>query len=234
MMANEWILIAMLFATYSLVILWYRLFGVKGLISFSVLATIAANIEVLIVVKAFGIEQTLGNVLFASTFLITDILSETEGKKVSQTAVNIGILASATFVLFSQSWLLYTPSDTDMVFPAIKAVFSQTPRVMLASFLVYAVSQKFDVWAYHRWWEFSSKRFGDARRFLWLRNNGSTLISQLVNTVLFTLGAFGGVYDAGTLLSIGVSSYIIYAVASLLDTPFVYWARRIHEKRNKA
>ena len=110
-MANEWILIIMLFVTYSLVILWYRLFGAKGLISFSVLATIAANIEVLIVVNAFGIEQTLGNVLFASTFLIADILSETEGKKESQTAVNIGILASATFVLLSQSWL---PSLTSL------------------------------------------------------------------------------------------------------------------------
>ena len=56
--------------------LFYRLFGKNGLLAFNVMATLLANIEVLLVVRAFGIEMTLGNVLFASTFLITDILSE--------------------------------------------------------------------------------------------------------------------------------------------------------------
>jgi hypothetical protein len=83
------------------------------------------------------------------------------------------------------------------------------------------------VWAYHKWWEFTSKKFGDSERFLWLRNNGSTLISQLLNTVLYTFGAFLGMYDMPVLLSICVSTYVIYVVTSLLDTPFIYMAKKI-------
>ena len=88
------------------------------------------------------------------------------------------------------------------------------------------------MWLYHRWWDFTARHFGSRRRFLWLRNNGSTLVSQIVNTLFFTLLAFWGTYDGKTLLSIFVSSYVIFIVTSLLDTPFVYWARRIHERRS--
>jgi uncharacterized PurR-regulated membrane protein YhhQ (DUF165 family) len=73
---NELILISALIFIYGTILLSYRLFGKSGLYCMSVLATILANIEVVILIRAFGIEQTLGNVLFASTFLITDILSE--------------------------------------------------------------------------------------------------------------------------------------------------------------
>ena len=98
-----------------------------------------------------------------------------------------------------------------------------------SSFIVYAASQIFDVWLYHKWWAFTERKTGDSRRFLWLRNNGSTLISQLLNSLLFTLFAFYGTYDAETLLSIFASSYVIYIFTSLLDTPALYLARRIKE-----
>lgn len=218
---------------YSLVIIWYMLFGSRGLVGFSVFATVVANIEVLIVVEAFGMEQTLGNILFASTFLITDILSETEGKKESQRTVNIGIAASVVFVFLSQLWLLYTPAPSDNVFPAIQTVFSGIPRVIFASLLVFAITQRFDVWVYHKWWEFTTKKFGDKRKFLWLRNNGSTLLSQLINTILFTFGAFLGTYELKTVISIAASSYVIYIFTSLLDTPFVYLARYIYELKER-
>ena len=73
---NEILLVASLFVIYGCVLLAYRLFGKSGLYCFTAIATITANIEVLIMVKAFGMEQTLGNILFASTFLVTDIISE--------------------------------------------------------------------------------------------------------------------------------------------------------------
>ena len=86
---NEILLVASLFVIYGCVLLAYRLFGKSGLYCFTAIATITANIEVLIMVKAFGMEQTLGNILFASTFLVTDIISEIEGKKAAKKAVNI-------------------------------------------------------------------------------------------------------------------------------------------------
>lgn len=231
-MRNEILLIVSLFAIYGGVLLWYKLFGVKGMYCWTVFATIAANIEVMILVRAFGMQQTLGNILFASTFLVTDILSEVAGKKEANRAVNIGILTSVSFILLSQSWLLYLPDGDDVIFESIKAVFSNTPRIMLAGVLVYAVVQKFDVWMYHKWWDLTEKRFGDKKRFLWLRNNGSTLLSQLLNAVLFTLGAFWGTYDGKTMLQIIGVSYLIFIVTSLADTPVVYLARYLKEKKS--
>lgn len=232
-MPNELILIVSLLVLFSGLIIWFFLFGEQGLMCWNAIATIAANIEVMILVDAFGMPQTLGNVLFASTFLSTDILSEISGKKQAQKAVNIGIATSITFLLISQSWFLYTPSPNDQVAGSIYDVFSNTPRFMLVGLLVYAITQRFDVWAYHQWWDWTTKKFGDRQRFLFLRNNGSTLISQLLNTLLFTAGAFWGTYDLDTLMQIALSSYIIFIFTSLLDTPFVYLARMLHRRRQK-
>ena len=232
-MQNEINLIISLAITYGLVIGLFRIFKEQGLYLWTIVATIAANIEVMIVVNAFGMEMTLGNILFASTFLVTDICSEIYGKKVAQKSVYMGIATSILFVIISQSWLLYQPSDADWAMPFIKAIFSNTPRMMITGIVVYSIVQMFDVWAYHKWWEFTKKKFGDEKRFLWLRNNGSTIISQLLNTILFTWGAFAGMYDTKTLVSIACSSYAIFIVTSLTDTPFVFLARKIHMKNNK-
>ena len=229
-MPNELMLLISLLAIFSAVLIWFRLFEERGLMGLTVFLTIAANIEVLILVNAFGMEQTLGNTLFAATFLITDILSETRGKKTAQKAVNIGIATSITFILVSQSWLLYTPAAGDTAFPLIQGIFKSTPRLMLSSLGVYAVCQRFDVWAYHKIWGLTEKRFGSRERFLWLRNNGSTLLSQLLNTFLFNFAAFWGVYPLSTLLSISLAGYVIFIFTSLLDTPFVYIARKIAPK----
>lgn len=228
-MSNEILLLFSFAVIYGGALLAYRMFGIMGLYAVSALATVVANIEVMIVVDAFGLQQTLGNVLFGVTFLITDILSENEGKKEANRAVYMGIFVSLFFLVISQSWLLYTPAHADWAMPSFRNLFTNTPRMLFASLSVYAVSQKFDVWLYHAWWSLTETRSGSSRRFLWLRNNGSTLVSQLLNAVLFNCLAFWGIYDGTTLVSIIVSSYVIYIFTSLMDTPFVYLARRMKE-----
>ena len=228
---NELLLIGSLIFIFGVALLMYFLFGKSGLYALSAMATVLANVEVAILIKAFGMEQTLGNVLFAVTFLITDILSECEGRETANKAVLISIVSQVFFLVLSGSWTLYAPSESDAIMPAIVQVFSQTPRFIAASLVTYAVSQLFDVWLYHKWWELTEERCGNKRRFLWLRNNGSTLISQIINTALFTALAFAGTYDPVTLLSIFGSSYIIYIVTTLLDTPILYLARMISDRR---
>lgn len=227
---NELLLLATLILVFGSTLLVFRFFGKAGLYVWSAVATVLANIEVLVLIKAFGLEQTLGNVLFAVTFLITDILSECYGKKSANKAVWLGISTSVFFIILSQSWLLYTPAESDWVSPSLKVVFEATPRVVLASLSVYGICQFFDVWLYHKWWAFTEKKFSDKKAYLWLRNNGSTLISQFINTVLFNLFAFAGVYSGETLVSIIFTGYLIYVATSLLDTPFIYWGRKIFEK----
>lgn len=229
-MNNELLIILSFIVIYGGVALFYRLFGKGGLLAFSIFATIVANIEVLLLVEAFGMEMTLGNVLFGSTFLITDILSENHSRKDANRAVIISTACSVLFIAISQIWLLYTPAAGDWASGAFHTIFSNTPRIIIASLTVYLVSQLVDVWLYHKWWDWCRKRFGDSRKGLWIRNNGSTMISQLLNTSLFTFIAFYGVHPFSTMVSIFASSYAIFLVTSLIDTPIVYWCRSMHEK----
>lgn len=232
-MQNEIILILSLLVTYLGVLVFYKTLGKIGLYAWIAIATISANIEVMMLVDAFGMEQTLGNILFASTFLATDILSEVEGKKAANKAVKIGIMTSIAFVLITQSWFFYTPNANDWASESIRTVFSNTPRMMLVGVVVYGIAQAFDVWFYHYIWDKTTKKFGNTKQGLWLRNNGSTLVSQGINTILFTLGAFFGIYDTPTLVAIMFSTYVIYFATSLLDTPAVYLARKLAQVKSE-
>ncbi len=222
---NELLIVSSLLVTYGATLLAYRMFGRGGVYAMVVIATLLANIEVLLLVDAFGMKQTLGNVLFASTYLATDILNENEGRGAANRAVGLGILASVMMLLVSGSWFLYDLAADDWAGAPIRALFSATPRLLLGSFAGYAVSQAADVILYRVIWRATTRACGDADRFLWLRNNAATLISQAVNIALFTAIAFLGRYSGGTVLSLMLSSYVIYIFTSLLDTPFVYLSR---------
>ena len=223
---NELLIIVTLLLTFGSVLLWYRMFADTGLYALTVFITIAANIEVVILVYAFGIEMTLGNMLFAGTFLATDILSEVHGKDAANKCVKMGILVSVNMIVLTNLWILYTPSANDFVHPAIVTVFSNTPRVLISSLVVYAICQVVDVRLYHLIWKLT----GGGEKKMWLRNNGATILSQALNSVLFNFAAFYGTVDMHTLWSIIASSFGIFLATSLCDTPVLYVARSIAKK----
>jgi len=223
---NELLLIVSILLTDSFLVSLFIFLKKEGLYVWTVICTIASNIEVLILIKVFGFETTLGNVLFASTFLATDILSEMYGKKEANKCVVIGIVSNILFILISQTWFLYIPSASDTMSQAIRTVFAKTPRIMISSLLAYVVCQFYDVWSYHFLWKITEKKTGNAAKQLWLRNNISTLVSQLINVVLFNTLAFAGVYSKQTICQIIIFGYLFFVVTSVLDTPFLYFARK--------
>lgn len=226
-MINELLLIISIPLMFGGLLLAFKLFGRAGVAVWIAIATITANIEVMIVVRAFGLEMTLGNILFASTFLATDIMSERYGKEAAQRSVWIGIFASLTYLVISQTWLMYRPTESDWAMPHFRGLFTNTPRLIIASFLVYMAVQMLDVKLYHRIWNFTERRFGDRSSYLWLRNNGATIVSQFLNALLFNIFAFYGVYGAKTLTMIVISTFAIYVITAICDTPFIYIARRL-------
>lgn len=228
-MSNELILILSVCATFSAVLLCFKFLQKQGLYLWIVVATITANIEVMLLVRAFGIDMTLGNILFASTFLATDILSELYGRKDAERAVLLGACSAAIFFVISYSWRFYDALPAGCA-AEFQAVFSHTPRILFASLSVYLLVQFFDVWCYHKLWDFTTRLCNNSRAFLWFRNNVATILAQFINSVLFTLGAFYGIYEAKILWSIIISSFAIFFVTSLADTPFLYLARKIADK----
>lgn len=229
-MPNEVLLLISLVLSYGLMLLAFRFIGKIGIYAWIAICTILANIEVTVLVVAFGMEQTLGNTLFAASFLATDILSECYGKKESEKGVYVGVFSSLSFIVFALLWQQYTPSENDWAYPYVQALFSNTPRMLLSSLFAYVVSEYIDVQLYHFIWNKTEKKSGNKRGLLWVRNNGSTLISQFINIFIFNFGAFLGIYDMKTLCTITLSCYVIYVFTSLLDTPFIYIARAMKEK----
>ncbi len=224
---NELFLIITLLVSFSGTLLFLKVFGKGGLFAWIGICTLLANIEVTLLVHAFGMDQTLGNTLFAATFLATDILSELYGKKDAGKGVLAGVFTNLCFILLSFMWVRYIPAEGDWASSFVRGLFSNTPRMLLSSLIAYVISEAIDVWLYHAWWKLTERKTGSHVKMLWFRNNFSTLISQFVNIVLFNFGAFAGIYSFNELLAITASCYVIYVATSLLDTPFVYLARKL-------
>ena len=135
------------------VIAMYRFFGKTGLYVFTAFGTLLANIQVCKCVDFFGLSTTAGNVLYAATFLVTDILSEKYGKKSAQKAVWIGLSVTVLWIVGTQGTLRLVPNANDMIDPALQQVFGLVPRVAISSLIGYAVSQSVDVALYHLIWK---------------------------------------------------------------------------------
>ena len=214
-----WILFALVDLCMVLVV--YRLFGRVGLFGLMVFNLLLCNIQVLKTVELFGLTTTLGNVLYASVFLATDLLSEFYGKKEARKGVLLGFVALVMMVAYMQVALLFTPAADDFAQPHLQALFGFMPRIALASMVAYLVSQMHDVWAFH------AIRARTGGRMLWLRNNASTMVSQFLDSAIFCVIAFWGLFPVNVFWEILASTYIIKVAVAALDTPFIYLARRL-------
>ena len=122
--------------------------------------------------------------------------------------------------------LLYLPStepDTAQFSLEIHQAFARildfTPRFVFGSLLAYLISQSFDVWFFHRIRQWTQGRH------LWLRNNLSTMTSQALDTVLYSVVVWWGVVELGTAIQLALAKYVFKLVIAAFDTQFIYWAR---------
>ena len=91
----------------------YRCFGKHGLIAWVAMGTIIANIQVIKTIHIFGISATLGNVMFASIYLATDILNDIYGRKVAKRAVWLGFSSTLVMIIVMQMSLHFIPAPED-------------------------------------------------------------------------------------------------------------------------
>ena len=210
-----WILIDL-----GLLLSAFALWGRMGIVAVISATVILMNIFVLKGIRLFGLDATGGNVLYASLFLGTDIITEYFGAREARKAVFIGFFLSLLFLIATRFILLFEPAPWDRFHETMKDLFSPVWRIVLASILSYILSQNLDVYTY-TW----LKRIFPKQ--LWLRNNGSTWSSQIVDTVLFCTIAFVGLYEMVIVAGIMLSTYILKVVVAALDTPFMYLTRTV-------
>jgi uncharacterized integral membrane protein (TIGR00697 family) len=216
---NELLWIGFAFINFGLVILMYQYFGKTGLFAWITLAIILANIQVTKNIELFGLTATLGNIMYGTIFLITDSINELFGVKEARKAVLLGFFVAISTLIIMQTALLFTPTVWDEGHDALAYTFGLLPRIALGSILAYLASQWFDV----QFYDFLRRNNNP----LWIRNNGSTIVSQLIDTLIFVPIAFVGLYEIPVLLEIALTTYFIKVLVALLDTPFLYLMKRI-------
>lgn len=207
-------------ATFSIVVCMEKMFKKEGLYVWISIATITANIIVCKSIDILGLTASLGNVMFASIFLATDILSEKYDVKDSRKAVMLAIASQIIFILATTLAVSYIPSETDLSNESMKTLFSINARVSISSIVMFGASNMLDIYLFEK----LKKKFP---KQLWLRNNVSTIISNCLENYFFVFFAFVGIYDYSTILSIATTTSILEIIIAICDTPFMYIAKKL-------
>lgn len=160
------------------------------------------------------------------TFLITDLLSEIYGKKKTARIVWAGFAASIFVLgtlLLAQQFTAIKGSPVDD--ESFNLVFGNSWRVIFASMGAYLCAQLVDVRIYHFW---KQKTHG---KYLWLRNNFSTILSQGVDTSLVVMVLFAGLRSNAEILQLIIDGWIFKMLCAFIDTPLLYASTAIIRRK---
>ncbi len=227
---QELLWLTTLCADLGFTVLLYRLFGKAGLQVAIATAILLANLQGPKLTVIFGFQTSMGVIFYSSIFFATDVLSENYGRKEAGKAVMMGFIVSVIVLVMLSLGLLFQPSERVAgdfpreVHEAFETILNFTPRFVIGSLLAYLISQSFDVWIFHK----IKAKTGDGK--LWLRNNLSTMSSQVVDTVLYSLVVWWGTVDLNTALALGAVKYAFKLAIAVIDTAFIYWARATYRR----
>ncbi|MDS3886360.1 queuosine precursor transporter [Staphylococcus hominis] len=222
-MYNEFFGIATFFVTFIVMVLMYRCFGKQGLIAWVAIGTIIANIQVIKTVDIFGISATLGNVMFASIYLATDILNDIYGRKVAKRAVWLGFSSTLVMIIVMQMSLHFIPAPEDISQKALSTIFDLVPRIALGSIIAYIIGQHVDVFIF----SMIKKVFQSDKTFI-IRAYGSTVLSSIIDTALFVTIAFIGTLPGSVVFEIFITTYVLKLVSTIFNVPFGYIAKSFY------
>ncbi|MCL2047301.1 MAG: queuosine precursor transporter [Defluviitaleaceae bacterium] len=193
---------------------------------------VVANILAFKLVAIFGFVFPVAVFAFLLAFCITDVVTEVWGPKAAQTLVFGGFAANVTAVLLIRFAIALPPADFWTHQEAFGLVIGSVPRIIVAGMVTSLVSKTLNIYVFEQ----IRKKTGE--KHLWLRNNGSSFVAQLVDTAMFQLLAFFGVYEIGELATMILTTFCIKMLLDLLKTPLVYlgvWYCKIgatHERGN--
>lgn len=186
---------------------------------FFIASLLIANVVACKVVFLFGLTIPAAVVAYPITFLCTDVIGELWGKEEANRTVRTGILVQVFSLLLIYAAILLPIAPFAQDFQqTFQSVLGSSFRFVAASLCAYLCSQSWDVFVFHR------LKNSCQGKHKWLRNNLSTMTSQLIDTAIFiTIGFWGAVPN---LLVMIVSQYIVKLCLALLDTPFFYFLTR--------
>ena len=212
----------------GLAILLYRFFGKYGLYTAVVLGIILGNLQggKVSELTLFGYSFTvsMGAILYSGIYFATDVLNEKFGREEANRAVLLGFVANVAVMITLLISIQFKPSDITgsalEVHNAISTLAGYSPIFVIGSLTAYLISQTFDVWFFHKIRSYT----GESK--LWLRNNLSTITSQLLDTMIYQFTWVMAGMDLKTAFLIAVTKYIFKVFIAGIDTIFIYWVRK--------
>jgi len=181
---------------------------------------VVANLITAKLFVLFGVVLAAGIIPYPITFLATDLICEVYGQKRANYLVFVGFVLSLLVLVVLQLGLHAEPFSEFNIQSEYVAIFGQSSRAIIASMIAYLIAQLIDVRLFHFW-----KRLTKGKH-LWLRNNASTMISQLVDSVLVISILFYGKVSDGQLVNMIIAGYLFKMAIAALDTPFFYFGTR--------
>lgn len=221
---NILLLLLSIILVFSALILSKMLFGKTGIIGFMGVVTILANILTCKCVNILGLETTLGTVMFASNFLAADILTECYDTRTARYGLLFSFIACLGFILSSQITLLFIPSVIDVSQQAFITIFTLTPRVTIASIAMSICANLCDIKLYNY------LKIKTNKKYMWLRNNISTIVCNGGENFLFYTIAFLNVFAFKDIIQMALTATLLETFIALCDTPFLYLATNIKNK----
>ena len=170
-----------------------------------------------------GIFVPAGVIVYAASFLITDLISEVYGKKEAMTAVFLGFTSMMIFSLYSLLMVKWEAAPYWTGQEAFVSVVNLSFRITMAGWISFIVSQNWDVRVFH-WLKKDGTECGKPQH-LWIRNNVSTITRQFIDSTVFISIAVIGLYDS--VVNMIIAQWLIKCLIALIDTPFAYWGRYI-------
>jgi len=178
---------------------------------------IVANLTASKLIQVWWLIFPAGTLAYCITFLCTDIYAEFFGKREASLVVLAGFIASVLMVVLVKLSIAAPIAPFQLEYQETYAqVLGFTERIVLASMAAYLLAQSHDVWAYHFWGKLTNGKY------LWLRNNASTMVSQLIDTAIFAFVAFWGLIPFDALLRMTLTLYLVKWLIAACDTPFCY------------
>ena len=187
-------------------------------VTLGVFANIAVSKTILFDLWFIQVFAPATTLIFAVTFLLTDIVNERFGRAETQRMIGIALVSQVALVLFSYLVIHAEGAPFFQNQPAFEAVFGSVPRIALAGFIAFFVSETLDAYLF-QW--IRERTLG---AHLWMRNALSSLPAMLIDSALFATLAFYGVMPVLPLI-IGLS--VTKWLVGIVDIPFMYLARRV-------
>lgn len=223
----ELLALGLLLSCGIIILLMMRVFGAVGLMVYSSLAVIVANLQVQKATPYHYFEEpvALGTIVFSSIFIVSGVLTEYYGKAVARKAVWLSFTGMILVTFFMLLTIGFKPASGFMeAHNAMCTLFIPAPALITASLIAYAVGQLNDIWI------FAALSKVTHRKLLWFRSFFATLISAFLDNLIFSVLAWM-VFAAHPLpwktvfFTYVVGTYFIRIFIALVGIPFVYLAR---------